>query len=238
MVIDLIGVLEDGTSPRAPWVPRDTRRALRVSAGESVTVRLRVVRPTGAPVELGVDDDIVLSARSRTARPSRAFVTRVAVAAEGGPDRYEVSIPAADTQYLGGERGVFDVWLSRASGERFQIVDVGTFDIDPVANVPTAAPAAPVPGAAATQDGTERSFPWTAPTTATTQTVAIPGTGMRDASYAIAGFHLRDAAPGDGVHPDAHFPVAGRTAVSFQVVTDSPIRAGSVYDVTLRDSSS
>ena len=82
------------------------------------------------------------------------------------------------------------------------------------------------------------SFPWTATVTTTTQTVSIPGLGMRDATYVIAGFHLRNAAPGDGPHPDATFPIAGRTTTTFTVVTDAPIRAGAVYDVALRDSSS
>ena len=102
-------------------------------------------------------------------------------------------------------------------------------------NRPPTSPA-PLPApASAPQDQTERSFWWTATVDGTTQTVAIPGLGMRDATYAVAGFVLRDPAPGDGAHPDAYFPTAGRSTGSFQVVTEDPIRAGSTYDVTLRD---
>lgn len=244
MVIDLIGVLEDGTVPRAPWVPRDTRRAIRVTAGESVTVRLRAVRPTGAAVELVEDDVIRLSARSRTARPSRALVTRDAVKATGGPDRYQVTIPAADTVHLGGEHGVLDIWLEHADGRRSQLVDVCPFDVAAAAAVPGVMPAAPAPGSAAPQDGTERSFAWVAPADGVftsgryVSTVAIPGSGMRDATYVIAGFHLRTPTPGDGPHPDAEFPIVDRTVNQFTVTTDAPIRLGSVYDVALRDSSS
>jgi len=95
---------------------------------------------------------------------------------------------------------------------------------------------APVPiGQAAAQDHTERSFIFTATVTGTTQTVTIPGSGMYDATYSVAAFSLRDPAPGDGAHPDARFPVASRTTTSFTVVTDTDIRAGSTFDVYLRD---
>lgn len=90
-------------------------------------------------------------------------------------------------------------------------------------------------GEAVSQTSLERSFSWTALVTSANQTVTIPDSGMRDITYTIAGFTLRDPAPGDGAHPDARFPTVGRTATTFTVVTDSPIREGSVYDVTLRD---
>lgn len=104
-----------------------------------------------------------------------------------------------------------------------------------VVNRPASTPA-PLPApASAAQDVTHRSFVWTATVDGTVQIVAIPGDGMRDTSYVVSGFVLRDPAASDGAHPDAYFPAAGRGTSSFQVITGDPIRAGSTYDVTLRD---
>jgi hypothetical protein len=90
---------------------------------------------------------------------------------------------------------------------------------------------------AVAQSTRERSFSWTALVTSVTQTITIPDTGMRDNTYVVAGFVLRDPAPGDGAHPDIRFPTAGRTTTTFTAETDTPIREGSVYDVMLRDRS-
>lgn len=90
-------------------------------------------------------------------------------------------------------------------------------------------------------DTSIKNFSWTAPSDGVlgadgyASTVALPGSAMPDATYVVAGFELREAAPGDGVHPDARFPTSGRLSNSFTVVTDAPIRAGSVYDVLIRD---
>ena len=234
MVIKLIGVIEDGTEP-APWLKTDAREAVELHAGRSTTLVLRVVTRCGLPVELAGGESLILTARSSTVRPSRLFFTIAGVAAPDlGREYYRFTIANTATQYLGGERGVYDVVLRR-SGFDDTVIPTSALYIGGAALAGRVrAPAATVP-AAASQDATERSFTWTATATATTQTVTIPGGGMVDASYAIASFTLRDPAPGDGAHPDARFPTAGRLAGSFTVEVDAPIRAGSVYDVVLRD---
>lgn len=234
MVIKLIGVIEDGAAP-APWLKTDVREAIELRAGRSTTLVLRVVTRGGLPVELAGGESLILTARSSTIRPSRLFFTLAAAAAPDlGREYYRFTIANTDTQYLGGQRGVYDVVLRRAGFDDTVIPTSALYLAASALAAGDPAPAAVIPIAAA-QDVTERSFTWTAVATATTQTVAIPGGGMVDASYAIASFALRDPAPGDGAHPDARFPTAGRLAGSFTVEVDAPIRAGSVYDVVLRD---
>lgn len=234
MVIKLTGVIEDGTEP-APWLKTDVREAVELRAGRSTTLLVRLVTRSGVPVVLGGGDSLILTARASTIRPSRLFFTVAGVAAEDvGRGYYRFTIANTATQYLGGERGVYDVVLRRSGFDDTAIPTSALYIAASALAAGDPTPAVAVPVAAA-QDATERSFTWTAAVTATTQTVAIPGGGMVDASYAIASFALRDPAPGDGAHPDARFPTAGRLAGSFTVEVDAPIRAGSVYDVVLRD---
>lgn len=234
MVIKLTGVIEDGAPP-APWLKTDVRTAIELRAGRSTTLLVRLVTRGGVPVVLGGGESLILTARASTIRPSRSFFTIAGVAAEDvGREYYRFTIANTDTQYLGGSRGVYDIVLRR-SGFDDTVIPTSALYI-PAGALAAGDPApAPTVPAAAAQDPTERSFTWTATATATTQTVTIPGGGMVDASYAIASFALRDPAPGDGAHPDARFPTVGRLAGSFTVEVDAPIRAGSVYDVVLRD---
>lgn len=234
MVIQLTGVLEDGSTPAA-WVPFDVRAGIEIPAGISTTIRLRLVTRSGMPVRLGGGEQLVMTARESTIRPSRGYFTLAAVAAPlVGPGIYDFTATHTLTQYLGGLHGVYDVRLVRSTSTD-AVIPVSAIRFPGVAAAASGAVVTPTVPPAAAQDTTERSFTWTAVTTATTQTVTIPGGGMVDASYAVVAFVLRDPAPGDGAHPDALFPTAGRLAGSFTVVTDSPIRAGSVYDVVLRD---
>lgn len=146
----------------------------------------------------------------------------------------DVTISSAQVDALAPGVYYYDVAVDFPGPERKYVVKPTKVIVKGVVNRPSATPPPAAPSAAP-QDQTERSFTWTAPATLTTHTIVIPGLGMRDASYAVAGFHLRDPAAGDGAHPDARFPAAGRTATQFQVTTDAPIRAGSVYDIVLRD---
>ena len=235
MLIELLGVLEDG-SPPAPTLPHDTRKPLELVAGQVVTFRLHAVTRAGAPVVLAAGHELVATARESTVRPSRRYWS-VTFAADPDRDRgwYYATLPAAPPQFLGGLYGVWDLWYKRPGADDALIkpsqLYIAPGAIDAVAPAPAAVLDQP-----AGQNGAERSFPWTATVTGTTQAVTIPGSGMRDLSFVVAAFNLRDAAPGDGAHPDARFPGAGRTLTTFTVVTDAPIRAGSSFDVVLRDS--
>lgn len=234
MVIRLTGIIEDG-SPAAEWVPHDPRAAIEIPAGISTTIILRLVTRGGVPVRLAGGESLVLTARESTIRPSVGYFALSAIAStDEGAGVYVFTVPYSATQYLGGKRGVYDVRLLR-SGFADEVIPTSALYISGAAAAPGATAPAPTVPASAPQDNTERSFSWTATVTTTTQTVNIPGGGMVDVSFALVSFALRDPAPGDGAHPDARFPTAGRTTTSFTVVTDSPIRAGSVYDVVLRD---
>jgi hypothetical protein len=152
----------------------------------------------------------------------------------------DILIPSAAVDALAPGTYYEEVCVIWADGRRTYPIPARKVIVKGVVNRPPSA-AAPLPApAAAPQDGTIQSFVWTAGADGTLvsgrfqSTVAIPQ-AMRDASYVVGGFNLRDPAAGDDAHPDARFPAAGRTTATFLVTTDAPIRAGSSYDVLLRD---
>lgn len=123
MVIDLIGVLEDGAKPAAEWVPVDPRHALEVTAGELLTVHLRLVTRAGVAVVLAGGEALALTARESTQRPSRRYFGVAGVAAPArGRGWYTFTVPGLSSRFLGGLAGVWDVWLTRTGGEKYAVV--------------------------------------------------------------------------------------------------------------------
>lgn len=68
-VIRLTGVLEDGSGPRAPRLPRDTSTTIRLTRYESASVDIDVLRPNG--VELDFERDFTVWSSMLAVSPTR-----------------------------------------------------------------------------------------------------------------------------------------------------------------------
>jgi hypothetical protein len=116
VVIDLLAVHEDGSSPDVR-LPYDVRRALVLIAGTAVTLRVRLVTRSGVPVRIGDSESLVMTARSLGADAHELFqktATRVSTDAIG---IYRIAIADADTGWLGTvRRGVYDLVYRQATG--------------------------------------------------------------------------------------------------------------------------
>lgn len=111
MTIDILGVVEDGTI-RATDVPKIAGQEIQFSAGESVTVRLRVVKPSGEPAD--TTSTYTLTIKKRT-RDAVALVAKVGIAKPlEGPGRLDFTIEATDTKDAEPGRYAYDIW--RVSG--------------------------------------------------------------------------------------------------------------------------
>lgn len=108
MVIDLLGVVEDG-SPADPSVPSNPRRAVSVVFGESVLIRLNVVNRSGQRRDL-TNATITLSIKRA---PSHEPVIEKQATIPGSDSDAEIAVDPSDYSQLrqGGERLVYDVFL-------------------------------------------------------------------------------------------------------------------------------
>lgn len=134
MVIDLLGVLEDG-SPRAAWVPANPRAALRLPRAGDVTVRVTVVRADGSPVDLTgktVALTLVRTTRQEGVVPPGLQVTASGPATGGPPNVAALALSSAQTKALEARRYVYDVWLN-ASGVRDVLVPLSECVVEPAA---------------------------------------------------------------------------------------------------------
>lgn len=118
MIIDLLGIIEDG-SLRAPTIPIIAGHELRFAAGEDVTVRLTVVKPTGEPGDVTSTYTLTIKKRSLD---DFALVTAVGVAQPlDGPGRLNFTISSTLTKDTEPGRYVYDVWRNDGS-TKMQIV--------------------------------------------------------------------------------------------------------------------
>lgn len=111
-VIDLIGVLDDG-SKRAAGVPWNPRRTINVTRGESATLRLLVVRPSGALVDLGLTDQVILTVKSKP-------LLNVPLLLRLGVPQFAralvlFAVAPADFLNVAPGRYLYDIWLKTAS---------------------------------------------------------------------------------------------------------------------------
>lgn len=106
MIIDVTAVYDDGTRPYADDIRRDPHAALRWPCGVDVTIRVRLVNPAGAPVELDLDGDdtLILNARTPILRglpgSRKVFGPLSASAATRGAGEYDIAVPASATAAL------------------------------------------------------------------------------------------------------------------------------------------
>ena len=129
MVIDLTGVLQDGTN-RNVLVPYDARVALSVPQYQPATIRLKVVGRTGAPVPVGNWD-----AKLVVGKNGQAVITIVGtVDAARGPGCWNFALTREHTRTLQPSTFGYDVWLlDKTSPTTFRecIVPTSQFNLKP-----------------------------------------------------------------------------------------------------------
>lgn len=131
MVVDLLGVFEDG-STRGRLVPTDPRAFVRVPSGADLTVRLRVVAANGVAKDLtgGV---LTMELKRRPADPAIVARAGTLVTTEG-LNRANFAFTPTDwlqADPLGnGAQLIFAIWLVQSS-KRDAVVPSSPFILQP-----------------------------------------------------------------------------------------------------------
>lgn len=127
MVIDLTGVLENGT-PRSTGVPENPRLALSFPIGSSVTLRLRVVLPSGQSAPAGT---VTWTLKKKPDDANKVFAKTATLAAGAA----SFSVLPADTKRFSAGLYVYDVW-HEAAGVRNAVVPLSPFRLEAAATLP------------------------------------------------------------------------------------------------------
>ncbi len=134
MIVDLTGVLEDG-SPRAAGVPPNPRQTIDISIGENFTVRLRVVRSDGSVVR----DGVITWTVKKKDTDSRA-IFQLSTTLDGRQEAVIMSMAPADTRNQEPGLYVYDIWhTSITSGERNPVVPLSPAILEGTATPPVPA---------------------------------------------------------------------------------------------------
>lgn len=129
MVLNLIGVLEDG-SPRSTGVPINPRQALSFPIGSSVTLNLRVVTADGKSAPAGI---VTWTLKKRPEDTSRVFAKTATLS--GGNASFTVD--PADTKRFEAGQYVYDVWhAATVGGARNPVVPLSPFRLEAAATLP------------------------------------------------------------------------------------------------------
>lgn len=111
MLIEVLGILDDGGRPINATMPSDRRFALEIQQSDDVTVRVTLKNWGGAPVNLAGSDHLVLSARSIPSPGQRKLFTKTSSrAAKCRANVHDIVISAADTRPLTITRGLYDIF--------------------------------------------------------------------------------------------------------------------------------
>lgn len=131
MVVELQGVLVDGTNPDIVAVPPNTRQLLTFAKGESVTVRVKIV--TSADFPAASSGTVVMTVKKQPQQIPPIFTATGAWSAtEPGVAILEVT--PANTRLMEFGWYCYDIWLLRDAGaRRDQIVAVSPLVIQPTA---------------------------------------------------------------------------------------------------------
>lgn len=137
MVIDLLGVVPDGSTPDDLRVPTNPRRRARLVQGSSLSFRLIVMTQGGVPIDLAADPDVTLYLTiKKTARDAESKLV-----IQGSLDQARsksaatfVALPAA-TKYLDPGLYVYDVWLTYW-GVRDCILPASQLHVEPGLRLP------------------------------------------------------------------------------------------------------
>ncbi len=126
MVVDLVGVLEVGGA-RNDKVPTNPRRTLRLRRGETVTIRLVILRSDGGTPDLS-GAQVSMAIRKGTAQPA---MTKLGALTQDGAT---ITLLPAETKRLEIGAYTYDIWLVTGSS-RDAVVPLSPCIVEPSAVV-------------------------------------------------------------------------------------------------------
>lgn len=229
MIVDVTAVWETGKR-RAPGVPRDTRRPLRLVAGADVTMRITLLEPDGSPVALnfGAADTLLVTGRFGVGGAKMFGVYAAADVAQRG--RYSAKLAGSVTRRAGGRRGSWDVWLGKSGGLSFDpVVRLSELYVEPRAYDGSITVAQQIPSSG----GQSRRFvALIGPGLGPFVVVIPPGAGgpFGDTNYKVTSYVFTDPTKGDS---PLKFPDTGKTTGTFQVFANGILDAGTPVVMTL-----
>lgn len=135
--LDILGVLEDG-SDRSPDVPSDVRVLLVMPSQQPTTLRIRVVRPNGLPVDLS-GSHVVLTVKRTTLDTARVYTAREVTLTSPHERNYCELLVNIDRRWPSGHY-VWDLWLHGLSS-RDILVPTSPLRLEPTAGGLTPTPA-------------------------------------------------------------------------------------------------
>ena len=149
LVLDVIGVLEDGSLPRDPSVPLNPRRPLQVPLASSLTINARILKPNGSPVNLtGGSLTFTLKKKFSDQQP---IVSRLGTLTAAAAGQASFQLVPVETKDLTPGHFVWDVWFTDSAGNRNAVIPTSPFVLEPavtlpgqLANVPFFPPPPPV----------------------------------------------------------------------------------------------
>ena len=132
MVIDLLGILEDG-SPRSPLLPPFAQKQVNIVAASSATFRISVVCADGTPVALAEDPALILTlavSESSYMSPLPNLKKQAVLTPLAGINTATFSLSPGDTKFAPPGRYVYAVWMTYRN-ERNAVIPVSPFVIGP-----------------------------------------------------------------------------------------------------------
>lgn len=118
MIIRLTGIIEDGSTPDES-LPDDTRRAIRITKGQSVMLELEVKARSGVLVDLS-GGSIAMSIKRKTSDGQNLVSLTATLGQPKGTA--SISITPANTKPLEPGFYVYDIWYTSAGGDREPLV--------------------------------------------------------------------------------------------------------------------
>ena len=128
LVIDLVGVLEDGSVPSA-GVPQNPRRTLSFPVGSDVTLRLALVTASGAAVPLA-GGSLLFTLKKRFS-DTDAQVSRAAALDAPSSGLASFRFGPTDTKNLTSGQYAYDIWYTDSDGRRNAVVPTSPLILEP-----------------------------------------------------------------------------------------------------------
>lgn len=130
MVIELLGVLENGTNQLDPHVPTNPRTTLTVPQGSTVTVVLTVQDPQGVTINLAAATAVKLTMKKRP-QDQPPIIQLIGSAVPLRPNVVAFTIPIQATNRLEWGRYCYDIWMLGPDGAANQVMPVSPFVVAP-----------------------------------------------------------------------------------------------------------
>jgi len=137
MIIDLLGIVPDGSTLDRSRVPDNPRQRVRLVQGSTLVFRLKVLSPAGVPVDLSTDPAVTLYLTVKKDPTCAA----IALVAAGSLDPLVAKNYATFTLTPSATKGLspglyaYDVWLTY-NGVRDAIIPASSLHVEPGLRLP------------------------------------------------------------------------------------------------------